>query len=114
MEITFDRNDVTEIQLAKAAMRAGEEILLKKAGITAEDVDKAFIAGSFGTYLDVQRGSTSACSPAWARIASSRWATPPAPGARHGAALAAGARAGYPGRPEGELRRALVRAIVLG
>jgi uncharacterized 2Fe-2S/4Fe-4S cluster protein (DUF4445 family) len=56
MEITFDRNDVTEIQLAKGAMRAGVEILLKKAGITAQEVNKVVIAGAFGTYLDVQSG----------------------------------------------------------
>jgi uncharacterized 2Fe-2S/4Fe-4S cluster protein (DUF4445 family) len=56
MEITFDRNDVTEIQLAKGAMRAGVEILLIKAGITAQDLNKVVIAGAFGTYLDVQSG----------------------------------------------------------
>jgi uncharacterized 2Fe-2S/4Fe-4S cluster protein (DUF4445 family) len=56
MEITFDRNDVTEIQLAKGAMRAGVEILLKKAGITAQALDKVVIAGAFGTYLDVHSG----------------------------------------------------------
>jgi uncharacterized 2Fe-2S/4Fe-4S cluster protein (DUF4445 family) len=56
MEITFDRSDVTEIQLAKGAMRAGVEILLKKAGITAQALDKVVIAGAFGTYLDVHSG----------------------------------------------------------
>lgn len=55
-EVTFDRKDVTEIQLAKGAMRAGVEILLKKAGITAQQLDKVVIAGAFGTYLDVQSG----------------------------------------------------------
>ncbi len=55
-EVIFDRKDVTEIQLAKGAMRAGVEILLKKAGITAQQLDKVVIAGAFGTYLDVQSG----------------------------------------------------------
>ena len=55
-EVTFDRKDITEIQLAKGAMRAGVEILLKKAGITAQQLDKVVIAGAFGTYLDVQSG----------------------------------------------------------
>lgn len=52
-DIAVSRTDVNEIQLAKAAIRAGQEILLNKAGITAEDVDEIIIAGAFGTYIDV-------------------------------------------------------------
>lgn len=52
-DITVSRIDVNEIQLAKAAIRAGQEILLNKAGITAEDIDEIIIAGAFGTYIDV-------------------------------------------------------------
>jgi len=52
-DITVSRKDVNEIQLAKAAIRAGQEILLIKAGITAEDIDEVIIAGAFGTYIDV-------------------------------------------------------------
>ena len=55
-EITFDRKDITEIQLAKGAMRAGVRILLDKAGIREDELDKVVIAGAFGTYLDVQSG----------------------------------------------------------
>ncbi len=55
-EITFDRKDVTEIQLAKGAMRAGVNLLLKRAGVTEADIDELIIAGAFGTYLDVQSG----------------------------------------------------------
>jgi uncharacterized 2Fe-2S/4Fe-4S cluster protein (DUF4445 family) len=52
-DITVSRQDVNEIQLAKAAIRAGQEILLSKAGITADDLDQVIIAGAFGTYIDV-------------------------------------------------------------
>ena len=52
-DVTVSRKDVNEIQLAKAAIRAGQEILLIKAGITAEDIDEVIIAGAFGTYIDV-------------------------------------------------------------
>lgn len=52
-DISVSRTDVNEIQLAKAAIRAGQEILLSKAGITAEDIDEIIIAGAFGTYIDV-------------------------------------------------------------
>ena len=52
-DIAVSRRDVNEIQLAKAAIRAGQEILLVKAGITAEDIDEVIIAGAFGTYINV-------------------------------------------------------------
>lgn len=52
-EIQVTRKDVNEIQLAKGAIRAGIEILLKEAGIHAEVIDAFIIAGAFGTYLDL-------------------------------------------------------------
>lgn len=52
-DITVSRTDVNEIQLAKAAIKAGQEILLDKAGIDPEDIDEIIIAGAFGTYIDV-------------------------------------------------------------
>jgi uncharacterized 2Fe-2S/4Fe-4S cluster protein (DUF4445 family) len=52
-DITVSRKDVNEIQLAKGAIRAGIDILLDEAGITAQDVDKIVVAGAFGTYIDI-------------------------------------------------------------
>ena len=52
-DIVVSRRDVNEIQLAKAAIRAGQEILLKKAGISDGDIDEIIIAGAFGTYINV-------------------------------------------------------------
>jgi len=52
-DITISRKDVNEIQLAKAAIRAGQEILLAEVDIKQEDVDSVIIAGAFGTYLNV-------------------------------------------------------------
>ncbi|NQS92052.1 MAG: DUF4445 domain-containing protein [Chloroflexi bacterium] len=52
-EITISRKDVNEIQLAKAAIRAGLDILLIEAGIQADDVDRVLVAGAFGTYISV-------------------------------------------------------------
>ncbi|HVN55795.1 MAG TPA: ASKHA domain-containing protein [Anaerolineaceae bacterium] len=52
--VVVTRKDVHEIQLAKAAIRAGIEILLCECFITAEQVDEWVIAGAFGTYLDPQ------------------------------------------------------------
>lgn len=56
IEITFDRRDISEIQLAKGAMRAGVNILLRRAGVRETDIDELIIAGAFGTYLDAQSG----------------------------------------------------------
>jgi uncharacterized 2Fe-2S/4Fe-4S cluster protein (DUF4445 family) len=52
-DITVTRSDVNEIQLAKAAIRAGLEILMLEAGIVAEEIDEFIVAGAFGTYIDI-------------------------------------------------------------
>lgn len=51
--ITLNRQDVQEIQLAKAAIHSGIEVLLREADCTAEDIDLFLVAGAFGTYLDL-------------------------------------------------------------
>jgi uncharacterized 2Fe-2S/4Fe-4S cluster protein (DUF4445 family) len=44
---------VRELQLAKAAIRAGIQILLETSGCTEEDIKRVIIAGAFGTYIDI-------------------------------------------------------------
>lgn len=56
VEITFSRRDINEIQLVKGAMRAGVNILLREAGIKENEIDAVYLAGAFGTYLDVHSG----------------------------------------------------------
>ena len=51
--IVVTRKDINEIQLAKAAIRVGVEILLHEAGITSDQIDEFVVAGAFGTYLDI-------------------------------------------------------------
>jgi uncharacterized 2Fe-2S/4Fe-4S cluster protein (DUF4445 family) len=51
--ITITQHDVRELQLAKAAIRAGIQILLETAGLTEDDIQQVIIAGAFGTYIDV-------------------------------------------------------------
>jgi uncharacterized 2Fe-2S/4Fe-4S cluster protein (DUF4445 family) len=53
-DVVFTRSDVNEIQLAKGAIRAGTELLLKEAGIGAASLDSVVVAGAFGTYLDLE------------------------------------------------------------
>ena len=44
--------DVRQLQLAKAAVAAGIRVLLKKSGLHVEDLDKLYLAGGFGNYMD--------------------------------------------------------------
>jgi uncharacterized 2Fe-2S/4Fe-4S cluster protein (DUF4445 family) len=53
-DVVFTRSDVNEIQLAKGAIRAGTELLLREAGIEAGSLDNIVVAGAFGTYLDLE------------------------------------------------------------
>ncbi len=50
--IAVSQADIREFQLAKAAIRAGLEILLHRAGLTEDEIDTLYLAGGFGTYLD--------------------------------------------------------------
>lgn len=56
--ISVTRHDIEEIQLAKAAIRTGINVLLAEVGLTANDIYKVIIAGAFGTYLDVTSAIT--------------------------------------------------------
>lgn len=53
--IVFTQKDVREMQLAKSAVRAGLETLLKRYGITYEDVERVFLAGGFGYKADLEK-----------------------------------------------------------
>ena len=53
-DIVITRSDVNQIQLAKAAIRAGVEVLLAVAKLDAAALDEFIVAGAFGTYLDLE------------------------------------------------------------
>ncbi len=50
VDLRVTQNDVRAIQLAKAALRAGIDLLFEHAGITS--VDDIRLAGAFGTHID--------------------------------------------------------------
>ena len=52
-DILVKRADVREIQLAKAAIRAGMEALLRATSTDVNEIDHFIIAGAFGTYLHI-------------------------------------------------------------
>ena len=51
-EITLTAGDIRELQLAKAAIRAGIELLAQKLGVRVADIRKVYLAGAFGNYMD--------------------------------------------------------------
>lgn len=51
--IAITQEDVRELQLAKAAIQTGIEILLNDRGLVHEDVSEIIVAGAFGNYLDL-------------------------------------------------------------
>ena len=50
--VTLTQKDVREVQLAKAAIRAGIELLAQKMGVRVEEIQTVSLAGAFGNYLD--------------------------------------------------------------
>lgn len=53
--IRLYQRDIREIQLAKAAVRAGVETLLIRYGIRAEELETVYLAGGFGFKIDVKK-----------------------------------------------------------
>ena len=51
-QVELRAEDVRQLQLAKAAVAAGIEILLQAAGIDAEEVEEVLLAGGFGNALN--------------------------------------------------------------
>ncbi|MBQ9684917.1 MAG: DUF4445 domain-containing protein [Oscillospiraceae bacterium] len=56
--------DVRQLQLAKAAVAAGIQVLLQKAGLTVQDVGRLYLAGGFGSYMDVSSAAAIGMLPA--------------------------------------------------
>lgn len=53
--IVLTQKDIRELQLAKAAVRAGVETLLLRYSITKEQVARVYLAGGFGYRLDTEK-----------------------------------------------------------
>jgi uncharacterized 2Fe-2S/4Fe-4S cluster protein (DUF4445 family) len=52
------QKDIRQLQLAKAAIRTGIQVLLEVSGRSADEIEKVIIAGAFGTYIDVESAVT--------------------------------------------------------
>lgn len=54
--VAITQDDVRAVQLAKAAIRTGTELLLREAGLRADEIGSFVIAGAFGAFIDVRSG----------------------------------------------------------
>lgn len=55
--IYFTQEDIRQVQMAKAAIHAGIELLLKAAGMQLSRVERVFLAGGFGTAIDIDKAA---------------------------------------------------------
>lgn len=49
--VTIEQKDIRELQLAKAAIATGIELLAVRQGITYDDIEEVWLAGAFGSFL---------------------------------------------------------------
>lgn len=50
--VVLTQKDVREVQLAKAAIRAGIELLAQQMGVQVADIQRVYLAGAFGNYMN--------------------------------------------------------------
>ncbi len=50
--VSLTQRDVREVQLAKGAIAAGVDILMREMGVTEKDIRRLYLAGGFGNYID--------------------------------------------------------------
>lgn len=62
--IFFTQQDVREIQLAKAAIRTGIQVLLEAGGLSEEQINQVVLAGAFGNYIDISSAVSIGMLPA--------------------------------------------------
>ena len=53
-DIYISQKDIRKVQLAKAAIRAGIELLLKDMQLAYDDISRAYLAGGFGNFIDIE------------------------------------------------------------
>ncbi|MEM2830862.1 MAG: ATP-binding protein, partial [Candidatus Jordarchaeales archaeon] len=56
--VTVTEKDINEFLLAKAAIRSGWQTLMENMDITPQQLDRIYIAGSFGKHIDVESAKT--------------------------------------------------------
>lgn len=53
--ISFTQGDIRQLQMAKSAVHAGVEILVREYGVNLTDIDTVYLAGGFGYGLSIEK-----------------------------------------------------------
>ncbi|MDE4908157.1 ASKHA domain-containing protein [Methanogenium marinum] len=62
-DITITEKDINEFLLAKGSLNTGWTILSRHYGISPSDIDSIYLAGSFGTHIDIENAITLSLIP---------------------------------------------------
>ena len=62
--VVLTQHDIRELQLAKAAIRTGIQVLLETSGRKEQELDQVLIAGAFGSYIDISSAVAIGMMPA--------------------------------------------------
>ncbi len=54
-KVYLSQKDIRQLQLAKSAIRSGIDVLMRVGGLEYEKIDKVYIAGGFGFYLNPEK-----------------------------------------------------------
>jgi uncharacterized 2Fe-2S/4Fe-4S cluster protein (DUF4445 family) len=54
-DITLGSADIENLLRAKAAVYAGAALLARRLGVSMSDIERIYVAGGFGAYLDIQK-----------------------------------------------------------
>lgn len=65
-EIFLSQKDISQIQLAKGAIRASLELLVKSVGINPDEIEEVLVAGAFGNFMDIPNAVVTGLLPHWA------------------------------------------------
>ncbi|MCK5417371.1 MAG: ATP-binding protein, partial [Desulfobacterales bacterium] len=57
-KVVVTRKDISELQLAKGAIRAGIKILMDRLGLRESDIREVYLAGGFGNYVSPESAVT--------------------------------------------------------
>ncbi len=62
--LVLTQEDISQLQLAKAAIRAGWKILLHEAGLEERDIETVILAGAFGSFINPESAKRIGLVPA--------------------------------------------------
>lgn len=55
--ILFTQEDIRQVQMAKAAVRTGVELLVREAGMEWSEISRVYLSGSFGFHLNIEKAT---------------------------------------------------------